>query len=405
MNRVKDKSTATRSVRSVCGKANRAISPRIRISENLAEFELEKHLEDFFIHWVLPELSMSLLASQYTCSKGICDILALGPSQELIITELKNIQDSHVIEQITEYYEALTEEKPFHKLVDYSQPIRLYTVCPSYHRGIETVVKYHRLEFNVLGYEVEVSGEAGKLKLFDWLSNEPRITILMPLIATVLSEVDIPAPPTAFLNLLKRCNQEEQDWALQTRDQIYSFFHNHQYNLRERPDGQWTRFERNKQLPVAELGWDSQREALAIHLWLPFTTVNGALNKRSCRSGNYKRTSMMRLWVDGGIVKHVGHVENQRRRCITVSIDEINKGEQPVPTKLRKYTKKVDDKYWVARRAYWKGLAMHVRKYKDDMDVTIPDDSLQSFVRLALDYSLRKANPTAEKPSPTQQNV
>ena len=117
------------------------ILPRFRVYGEIAEFETERHLEWFFWYTVLPKIGLKPLKSQYICREGICDILAKGNENQLIIIELKNVEDSHVIDQITAYFDALVEEEPFGEQIDYNKPIELYTVCPTYRNRTATTLQ------------------------------------------------------------------------------------------------------------------------------------------------------------------------------------------------------------------------------------------------------------------------
>ena len=321
----------------------------------------------------------------------------MGPSKQLIIIELKNTQDNHVIEQITKYFDALIDEKPSSEQVDYAQPIDLYTVCPDYAESTTTILKYHQLNFDVLGYRIESTDQDSKFILFNWLSNEIVTEIAISLAEKIPTELNLPDPPKSFVDLIGKCSEQQRQWAIQIRDQIDELAHRNSHKVRERPDGQWTRFERTKQFPIAEIGWDGQRNEIAIHLWLPFTTVNGPINRRSTRSDNYKRTSMMKLWVDAGLVKYVGYVENGRRRCITVTIEELSHEKFSMPTKLNKWLKKYGDRYWMNSRAYWNGLAMPSGVYKEKMDMMDLETSLEAFTSLALEHSFGRSKPLQPK--------
>ena len=78
--------------------AHSLVSPRFRVYGDIAEFETERHLEWFFWHTVLPELGLKPLKGQHICKEGICDILAKGTENQLVIIELKNIHPSHLID-------------------------------------------------------------------------------------------------------------------------------------------------------------------------------------------------------------------------------------------------------------------------------------------------------------------
>lgn len=362
-------------------------NPRLRVFGELAEFETEQHLERFFLDAVLAEIQLKPLGSQYACGQGICDILALGPKNQLVIIELKNIKDTHVIEQITRYFDALTAEKPFDSQVDYDQPIELYTVCPDYADSLAMTVKYHSLNFNVLAYRIKNEQHVHRFELWDWLTNEAIAHIEIPCAQLATDTIALPEPPKAFFKLLEKCTDCERSLANLLRQQVYEFSQKHNYKICERPDGQWIRFERSKQYPIAELGWDGQRAELVLHLWLPFTTINGRSNMKRYPE-KYKRTSMMRIWVDADEVKYLGYVHNSRRRWLLVTGQEIKDERFPIPTKLNKWLKYREGLYWLSIGAYWKGLAMPLETYTETMNIPNLDSSFQAVVHLALDHSL-----------------
>lgn len=370
--------------------------PRLRVFDKHAEFETEQHLERFFLSTVLPKMQSKPLASQHSCSQGICDVLALGPNNQLVVIELKNTKDSHVIEQTTRYFDALIEEKPFASQVDYTQPIELCTVCPDYVDSLAITLKYHSLNFNVLAYRIKNEPHAHRFELWNWFTNEAIAHIEIPLCQNKNSEIEIPEPPKAFFQLLEKCSDEERLQAISVRQQIYEFSYKNNYKIHERSDGQWIRFERNKQNPVAEMGWDSQRGKMAIHLWLPFTTINGSYNLQQYPT-KYKRTSMMRLWVNDGNVKYLGYMHNSRRRWLLVTLQEIKDKKFAIPTKLNKYLKFRDNRYWLSMGAYWKGLAMPFETYTQTMDISELDTSFQAVCQLALEHSLDKRNRQREQ--------
>lgn len=384
-------------------------NPKFKIFGKVAEFESEQYLERFFLNAVLPEIQLRPLASQHVCGQGICDILALGQNNQLVIIELKNTKDTHVIEQLIRYLDALAVEKPFSDQVDYARPIELYAVCPDYADSLEMTLKYHRLIFNVLAYRVENEEQTHRFHLWNWLSNEAIAHIEIPRIQNS-DTVVLPDPPKAFLKLLERCCDRDRSQANLIRQQIYKFSAQHNYKICERADGQWVRFERNKQYPIAELGWDGQRRELAIHLWLPFTTINGRSNMKRYPK-KYRRTSMMRIWTDSNKVQYLGYVHNGRRRWLIVTFQEIKDEKFPIPTKLNKWLKYTGDYCRVSMGSYWKGLAMPFATYVETMNMPNLETSFKEVVQLALDHSLKRysqqrnrkqsgANPSSELGSP-----
>lgn len=68
--------------------------------------------------------------------------------------ELKNSEDRYIVQQLTRYYDALLEEKPFQGQIDYEQPVQLVAIAPSFHKDNLTDRKYHYLDFNFIEFEV-----------------------------------------------------------------------------------------------------------------------------------------------------------------------------------------------------------------------------------------------------------
>jgi RecB family endonuclease NucS len=90
------------------------------------------------------------LKRQYFVRGEVCDILAVDDNRQLVVLELKNLEDRYIVQQLTRYYDALLEIKPFQAEVDYGEPIRLVAVAPSFHRHNEIDRKYHKLIFDFL---------------------------------------------------------------------------------------------------------------------------------------------------------------------------------------------------------------------------------------------------------------
>jgi hypothetical protein len=215
-------------------------------------------------------------------------------------------------------------------------------------------------------------------------------TIEIPFSFKEHSIFSLPDPPKSLVDLLGKSTEHEKQWVIQIRDQIYQFSQDLNYKISEKSEGKWTRFERNKQNPITEIGWDNKRDSLAIYLWLPFTTINGRWNMRGARGENYRRTSMMRLWVVDGIVKYVGYIENGRKSWLIVTSDELKNEKFTQPTKLNKWMKYGDSRYW-------KGLAMPTQFYLQAMTLTDCSDTLNAFVELALQHSLQRIKKSRKK--------
>lgn len=82
------------------------------------EFVNEAALEDFVWDNLKPLLNLTPLKRQYFVKGEICDILAVDDNRQLVVLELKNTEDRYIVQQLTRYYDALLEVKPFDTKVD-----------------------------------------------------------------------------------------------------------------------------------------------------------------------------------------------------------------------------------------------------------------------------------------------
>lgn len=93
-------------------------------------FRSEFDLEAFLWSALEPLLTLKPLDRQYGVNGQICDILAISSSGQLVVLELKNVEDRYVVPQLTRYYTLLYQTQPWSDQVDYSQPIRLVAIAP-----------------------------------------------------------------------------------------------------------------------------------------------------------------------------------------------------------------------------------------------------------------------------------
>lgn len=122
-------------------------SAALKKTETGWEFVNEAALEDFVWDNLKPLLNLTPLKRQYFVRGEACDILAVDDNRQLVVLELKNTEDRYIVQQLTRYYDALLEVKPFQAEVDYGKPVRLVAVAPNFHRHNEIDRKYHKLIF------------------------------------------------------------------------------------------------------------------------------------------------------------------------------------------------------------------------------------------------------------------
>ena len=111
------------------------------------------------------------LTRQLSIRGEICDILAIGKNNQLVIIELKNTEDRYVINQLTRYYDNLLEEQPLKNNINYNEEIRLFAICPTFHRHNLIDVKHSRLKFNLFTFSIKAENQEFYFNLSQFITN------------------------------------------------------------------------------------------------------------------------------------------------------------------------------------------------------------------------------------------
>ncbi|MEG4250165.1 endonuclease NucS domain-containing protein [Microcoleus sp. Pol10D4] len=185
------------------------------------EFANEEALEDFVEVHLQILLGLTVIKRQFTVNEQRCDIIAVDENKRLVVLELKNGEDRYVVQQLTRYYDALLEHKPFADRVDYAQPVRLIAITPKFHRDTFTDRKYHGLFFQFLQFAIVPDGE--KLYLHFKDVDAEHIARVEITYRERESTENIPSPPKALLKLLSNCDLSQQQEILKTRQKLLCF--------------------------------------------------------------------------------------------------------------------------------------------------------------------------------------
>lgn len=197
------------------------------------QFDSEQHLEAFVYAHLLHLLNLTPLAQQFSLDSQVCDILAINPQQQLVILELKITEDHHIVQQLTRYYSAILRHKPYASQVDYSLPIRLVAIAPSFHTHSFTDCQYSQLQFEFCTFQVQPQDERLQFYLTP-LGSRSVSSITIPtafyptLINTTLPaklevENKLPLLPKSLRRLSESLAPGEQEYLLQLRQQILIF--------------------------------------------------------------------------------------------------------------------------------------------------------------------------------------
>ena len=211
-------------------------------------------------------LNLTPLKRQYFVRGEICDILAVDDNRQLVVLELKNTEDRYIVQQLTRYYDALLEVKPFDTEVDYGKPIRLVAITPIFHKHNEIDRKHHNLVFDFL--KVLISKESDKFYLHLHNADTEQLfkaEIFYREIDFSIFKADLPKPSQIFLNWLSSYNSDEQEKILKLREQILSF----DKRIQEVTETKSIKYGKGKAKPCAEFCFERKLKKIVLFLWLP----------------------------------------------------------------------------------------------------------------------------------------
>jgi RecB family endonuclease NucS len=261
------------------------------ICENEAVLEdlLWRNLSHFFD--LLP------LKRQFSVDGQICDILALGKEGQLCILELKNVQDRYVVNQLTRYYAALMEQKPFQQQIDYSKPVRLIAIAPSFHKDNLSDQKYSLLDIELVEFAIS---QVDACLTFQLKQDKKQVVELKIVCSPETNDVEIPSPSRALLNLLGKCSEGEYQNALKIRERILKF----DKRIQEITGSNGICYGSRKTRLCAKLSFDKEFQKLALILWIPSNVAFKGLTRRKSNVrvesliGESEISNSLDHWID-----------------------------------------------------------------------------------------------------------
>ncbi|MBD1214635.1 MAG: endonuclease NucS domain-containing protein [Dolichospermum sp.] len=250
------------------------------------EFESEKDLEDLVWNNLEKLFGYKPLKRQYQVSGQYCDILAFGKNQELVIIELKNSEDRYIVQQLTRYYDALLDEKPFYEHINFQVPIVLIAVTPNFHRDNYTDRKYHQLKFNFLQFKIICQEQKFSLNI---INTDTTLNWKLDFDYSPENHVNrnIPSPHKRLYQLIERCNlqQKQKSSLLKFRETILQF----DDRMQEIAEDGGIYYGNGKTKHCAELRLNSSKKELVLFLWLPRNFLWGDIQENIDR---------FRIWTD-----------------------------------------------------------------------------------------------------------
>jgi RecB family endonuclease NucS len=228
-------------------------------------FESELVVETFIWENLEKLLPFTPLKRQYQCRGEICDIIAIGQSQELVILEINNTEDRYVVQQLTRYYDNLMQERPWSEQIDYLKPVRLVAIASNFHRHNFVDQKYCRLDVEFFTVEAKHLDTRFSCEVKDAQTQALFITDLPYTKVNFLASEDLPSPPQILLDALGFLPVEAQQRILEIRQQILSFDPRMQEIITSESIG----YGRSQKNLCAELWFDRKNSQLVLFLWIP----------------------------------------------------------------------------------------------------------------------------------------
>lgn len=199
--------------------------------DNSWQLTSEAILEDL-VWQNLDALGLKPLARQHHLQSQVCDILASSSNQQMVVIELKNVEDRYLLPQLTRYYSAVVAGKAFENEVNYDLPIRLMAIAPSFHPHNLIDRDHSRLDFELVTFSVLNKADGFCLKLTDFdgqQSTELNIPAAFhPHLVTVdgdpaVSEPAIEPPPKSLSKLLEDVSDAQRSYVLDIRGHLLEF--------------------------------------------------------------------------------------------------------------------------------------------------------------------------------------
>jgi len=274
------------------------------------KFASEAALENF-IWGNLPQMfGVTPLKQQHIANGEICDILAVDGDRGLVVLELKNVEDRYLIQQLTRYYANLLAEKPFQAEVDYSRPVRLIAIAPTYHRHNLIDKTYNTLHFELLQFSVVEEEEAFYL-LLQAVEQDSVQKHLIPYQPIKTSTVEnIPEPPELLMRWLGGCTREEQEGFMRVRSKLLAC----SPRMKEIVDRSSIQYGSGKTRLCAEILFQQKAQRPVLFLWLPTPSSYMFSKDREMPPGSVhvyvtrQLLGRLRIWTDGHTISHVGHI-------------------------------------------------------------------------------------------------
>lgn len=242
------------------------INTLLKKAGNKWDFGSEQALEDFIWHNLSTLLELTPLKRQYKVNGDICDILALDKQKQLVVIELKNVENRGVVQQLTRYYTNLITVKPFDLEIDYSKPIRLMAIMPSFHKHNFIDQEHSKLALEFLTFKI-VEKESRFLLSLTHLDTKQVTQAEIHYNENDIWDLAsyLPDPPNSLLKIIENQSLDQQNYILSLREYILCFHE----KIQEISTPGVIKYGRGKTNICIEFRQDSSSKVPNLYLYLP----------------------------------------------------------------------------------------------------------------------------------------
>jgi RecB family endonuclease NucS len=346
-------------------------------------FPSEQALEDFLYQRGLFELYGFIpVARQVALNEEFCDLVAVTTEGQPILIELKNKGERHVVSQLTRYYAALIERKPFRGKLNYDLPVRLMVLSPDFHRHALIDRAYNRLPIEFHRHAIVV-GDTGVVFEATDIDTNVRVTVALTVDAS--TEVPTDEIPAKLQKWLSSCSTTLEHRIRNLRTAILAA-DNRYREIVVGPN--LFLYGLSKLAPVAEIRYNPQRGEPVVFLWLPDAPLTQMLTNRR------QKTGRMRLWFHDNDVTHLGYVPEGLGKMKlyaelekTLKIKPNQKGEEGGAVTVRR-PNGYDGYMTLSARGDRKShLPLPIRKYFERNPIARRQTVLETLVEIAIRHS------------------
>jgi hypothetical protein len=167
-----------------------------------SEMDLEDYIDEKFEE-IFP--SLIKIKRQHTVKMQRCDLLCCTKSEKQpIIIELKNEEDRGLVSQLTRYRKAIITNKCFEDKIDYSLPVKMIAIAPSFHDDNYTDKEASKFEEDFCFWEFAVQNHqnSGQFKLLSQIYEISYPVFGLPEISPNLDLSSLPAFTCNFVGRL-----------------------------------------------------------------------------------------------------------------------------------------------------------------------------------------------------------